>query len=91
MVQGSCLCKAVPFTAFALPSGWGVWRCRTCGSPLPMLMPGGGAYWVPAGLLDGDPGVPVAGHIFVASRAPWDEIRDGLPQWVEGIGSERLR
>ena len=50
-------------TAFALPSGWGVWRCDTCGSPVPMLMPQGGAYWVPAGLLDDDPGVPVAGHL----------------------------
>jgi hypothetical protein len=77
--------------AFALPSGWAVWRCGVCGSPLPQLMPEGGAYWVPAGLLDGDAGVRIAGHIYVDSKAPWDEIPGGTPQWVEGIGSERLR
>jgi hypothetical protein len=75
-------------TKFALPTGWGVWRCATCGSPVPMLHPGGGAYWVPAGLLDADPGVPVAGHIFVGSKAPWDEIAGSAPQRVEGFDSD---
>jgi hypothetical protein len=75
---------------FRLPSGWGVWRCSVCGSPTPMLHPGGGAYWVPAGLLDSDPGVRVAGHIFVGSKAPWDEIAGSAPQHAEGFGSKRL-
>jgi len=74
---------------FAMADGWGVWRCSVCGSPVPMLHPGGGAYWVPAGLLDSDPGVGIAAHIFVGSKAPWDEIAgDGL-QLREGFGSER--
>ena len=55
-----------------------------------MLHPGGGAYWVPAGLLDSDPGVRVAGHIFVGSMAPWDEIAGEAPRLREGFGSERL-
>lgn len=75
---------------FQLPSGWSVWRCDTCGSPVPMLHPGGGAYWVPAGLLDADPGVKVAGHIFVGSKAAWDEIAGDAPQHVDGLESERL-
>lgn len=75
---------------FRLPSGWGVWRCSACGSPTPMLHPSGGAYWVPAGLLDSDPGVRVAGHIFVGSKAPWDEIAGNAPQHTEGFGSKRL-
>jgi len=77
-------------TRFQLPDGWGPWRCGVCGSPTPMLHPGGGAYWVPAGLLDSDPGVRVAGHIFVGSKAPWDEIAGGAPQLREGFGSERI-
>jgi hypothetical protein len=77
-------------TKFALPDGWGTWRCSTCGSPLPMLHPGGGAYWVPAGLLDDDPGVRIAGHIFVGSKAPWDEIAGDAMQLRDGFGSERL-
>ena len=76
---------------FALPSGWGVWRCASCGSPVPMLHPGGGAYWVPAGLLDSDPGVVVAGHIFVGSAAPWDEIGGDAPQLEAGFDSRKLR
>jgi len=75
---------------FALPDGWGTWRCAVCGSPLPMLYPTGGAYWIPAGLLDDDPGVRIAGHIFVGSKAPWDEIAGTAPQHVDGFGSEKI-
>jgi hypothetical protein len=39
---------------------------------------------VPAGVLDDDPGVKVAGHIFVGSKAPWDEIAGSAPQFDEG-------
>lgn len=77
-------------TRFALPDGWGPSRCGVCGSPVPMLHPGGGAFWVPAGLLDSDPGVRVKAHIFVGSRAPWDEIAGDSPQLIEGFGSEQV-
>jgi hypothetical protein len=81
---------------FALPPrdgkpGWRVWRCATCGSPVPHPHVVGEAGYVPAGLLDGDPGVRVAGHIFVGSKAPWDEIADDLPQWAEGFQGERVK
>ncbi len=76
---------------FELPSGWGPWRCAICGSPLPKLRPDGGAYWIPAGLLDSDPGVRVAGHIFVDSKAPWDEVAGTAPQYSENFGSTRLK
>ena len=75
---------------FAMPDGWGPWRCSVCGSPVPKLHPGGGAYWVPVGLLDSDPGVRIAGHIFVGSKAPWDEIAGSAPQLRDGFGSEPL-
>ena len=38
----------------------------------------GGAHWVPAALLDSDPGVRVAGHSYVGSK----------PKLVEGFGSD---
>lgn len=75
---------------FELPDGWGPWRCAVCGSPTPRLHPGGGAWWVPAGLLDDDPGLRVAGHIFVGSKASWDEIAGDAPCWIEGFDGERL-
>jgi len=85
-----CISGADTLAKFALPDGWGPWRCAVCGSPVPQLHPGGGAYWVPAGLLDEDPGVAVAGHIFVDSRAPWDEIAGDARKHREGFGSETL-
>ena len=75
---------------FALASGWGPWRCSTCGSPVPKLRPDGEAYWVPAGILDSDPGVRVEGHIFVDSKAPWDEIAGSVPRFSEGFESARV-
>lgn len=78
-------------TRFSLPGGWGVCRCATCGSPVPAEHPSGGAYAVPAGLVDSDPGVRVTGHIWVGSKAPWDEIAGDAPQLVEGLVSERVR
>ena len=77
-------------TKFELPSGWGPWRCSVCGSPVPKLHPDGGAYWVPAGLLDSDPEVRVQGHIFVGSKAPWDEIADDRPKFAEGFDNKPL-
>jgi hypothetical protein len=76
---------------YAKPSGWRTTFCRRCGSPVPQLFPGGGAYWVPAGLLDDDPGVGVGGHIFVGSKAPWDEIAGSAPQYREGLPGRTAR
>lgn len=75
---------------FALPDGWGPWRCDTCGSPVPKLHPNGEAYWVPAGLLDADPGVRIRGHIFVGWKAAWDEIAGDAAQFLEGPEGERV-
>jgi hypothetical protein len=72
---------------FVLEDGWGVWRCTRCGSPTPMMHPSEGAWWVPAGLLDDDPGVGVGMHIFVGSKAPWDEIGGKAQKLSEGFGS----
>jgi hypothetical protein len=35
---------------------------------------------VPAGPLDTDPQMRPLAHIFVASKAPWFEITDSIPQ-----------
>ena len=55
---------------------WQTWFCGTCGSPLPgenddLRM------FVPAGLIsDGDEALKVIHHIWVDSKADWDEIGD---------------
>jgi len=57
--------------------------CRTCGSPLPTVMPGMDVVVAPAGNLEGDPGIRPQTHIFVGSRLPGFEISDDLPQFEE--------
>ena len=54
--------------------------CTRCGSPVPD--PDSDADWLelPAGLLEGDPGIAPDKHIFSELRAPWFEITDELPQ-----------
>jgi hypothetical protein len=51
--------------------------CKGCGSALPGD-PSAGFTFIPFGTLDTDPDVRPAFHIFVASKAPWWQISDGL-------------
>lgn len=47
--------------------------CKTCGSALPTLLNNGEVLMVPAGCLDEDIPIKPNAHIFMASRANWDE------------------
>jgi len=57
--------------------------CRVCGSNVPVLEDEGAHVIIPAGGLDDDPGVRPVVHIHAASKAPWYEITDKLPQFAE--------
>jgi len=74
---------------FTKQTGWKSTFCASCGSPLPQGIPGSAAFWVPAGLLDDDPGLVIGGHIFVGSKAAWDEIAGDAPQFEAGVGRAR--
>ena len=54
--------------------------CTACGSTVPGD-PWEGVVFLPAGCMESDPGIRPAAHIFVASKAPWYEIRDGLARF----------
>jgi len=55
--------------------------CARCGSSLPGFdSRSPEVVDVALGVLDDDPGVRPACHIFVGSKAPWYEITDDLPQ-----------
>jgi len=58
--------------------------CRHCGSTVPRVVASTGYVVVPCGGLDSAPGIPVISHIFVADKAPWFDITDGIRQW-EGL------
>ena len=57
--------------------------CSVCGSNVPVLEDEGQHVIIPAGSLDDDPIVRPVVHIHTASRAPWFEITDALPQFAE--------
>lgn len=53
--------------------------CAACGSALPFQDAAGGLLTVPAGSLDGDVGMRPQAHIFVSSKADWDDRLAELP------------
>jgi hypothetical protein len=68
--------------------------CGVCGSPIlnkydaqtrtAQLHPGAvSEYGIALATLDDDPGVRPQFNYFVASKAPWFDITDGLPQYDE--------
>jgi len=59
--------------------------CRNCGSPLPIVRRKIGVAEIPAGLVDGDPGIRPLRHIFTRTKAPWFEITDELARHDEGV------
>lgn len=59
---------------------WQGWFCRICGSPLPGANDKSRMF-VPAGLIDeGRKELRVIHHIWVGSKAAWDEIGDSGQQ-----------
>ena len=64
---------------------WQKWFCRTCGSPLPGKNDESRMF-VPAGLIsNGTEVLRVIHHIWVDSRAAWDEIGDSGQQHREAF------
>ena len=70
-------------SVFKTHADWGVCFCRLCGSTL-AGQHAGEVHGVTLGSVDGDPGVAVQMHIYVGSKAPWDEIGGTAPQYDEG-------
>ena len=63
-----------------------MWFCRTCGSPVPGKNDEARMF-VPAGLIvDGGESLKVIHHVWVNSKAPWDEIGDSGKQHREAFG-----
>ena len=56
--------------------------CSECGSSLAGTEKGK-VTAITLGTVEGDPGIKPEAHIFVGSKAQWDEINDDLPQFEE--------
>ena len=57
--------------------------CGTCGSGMPRVDSDRQIAVTPLGSLDDDPGFRPVHNIFVASKAAWYKITDGLPEYAE--------
>jgi hypothetical protein len=53
--------------------------CSTCGSALPMMQMNGQLLVVPAGSLNSEVAVRPNAHIFMSSKARWDDSLEKLP------------
>ena len=57
--------------------------CTTCGSGVPYVNRTGTALVVPAGTLEGDPGIGPVDRIFWKDRAPWYDAIAAAPAFDE--------
>jgi hypothetical protein len=90
LVAGKELIKTFDAPTVEAPPPYRQCFCGRCGCPVPFLR--GGAWFVPAGLLDDDPGIRPDKHIYVELKAPWDTIADQLPQMTrQDISAHRAR
>jgi hypothetical protein len=59
--------------------------CSNCGSLAPIHIKDKKLYWIPVGLLETDPGIPLSSHVHVASKAPWEILDEHAQRLDEGF------
>jgi len=78
-VSGQSLVRTYEAPVHSTPPGYQHAFCVVCGAPVPTVTED--IIRVPAGALDGDPGIRPQRHIFVDFKAPWFQITDDLDQF----------
>lgn len=68
---------------------WAIGFCARCGSTLCGIYQDT-VHGVTLGSVDGDPGVEIAMHLYVDSKAPWDCIGGDAPKYRENTDSETV-
>ena len=75
---------------FVTGSGFKSHFCVHCGSPQPNLTRDNTAYWVPVGLLQESEEINLAAHLYVDSKARWDQISTEAQCFAEMPDSDTL-
>jgi hypothetical protein len=70
-------------TSFVNRDGFGLRFCSQCGSTLCGIY-NGAIHGVTLGCVNGDPNIELGRHIYVGSKASWEIIAEGIPQYQEG-------
>ena len=75
-------------TSYVGNHGFGLRFCKVCGSTLCTVF-NGVIHGVTLGCVNGDPDVQLGMHIHVGSKARWETIAQGVPQFEAGppVGS----
>lgn len=71
-------------TLYENNDGFGLQFCSKCGSTLCGVF-NGTVHGITLGCVNGDPGVEIGRHIYVGSKAKWEIIPDGVPQYDESV------
>ncbi len=70
-------------TSYIGCEGFGLQFCSKCGSTLSGVY-NGVIHGVTLGCINDDPKVELCRHIYVGSKASWETIAEGVPQYEEG-------
>lgn len=73
-------------TSYISVEGFGLQFCSKCGSTLCGIYKGV-IHGITLGCINGDPKIELGKHIFVGSKARWETIPEGVPQYKEGAPS----
>jgi hypothetical protein len=71
-------------TSYVGQHGFGLQFCKVCGSTVCGIY-NGEVHGVTLGCVNGDPDIELGIHIYVGSKASWEKIPEGVPQYVEGM------
>jgi hypothetical protein len=71
-------------TSYVGQQGYGLQFCSRCGSTLCGIF-NGAVHGVTLGCINGDPQIELGRHIYVGSKASWETIADGVPQYQENV------
>lgn len=69
-------------TSYVAKHGFGLQFCSKCGSTLSGVYKGV-VHGVTLGCVNGDPEIELGRHIYVGSKASWEVIAEGVPQYEE--------
>lgn len=71
-------------TSYVSQHGFGLQFCKVCGSTVCGIY-NGEVHGVTLGCVNGDPDIELGMHIYVGSKASWEKMPDGVPQYVGGM------
>lgn len=69
-------------TSYIGQHGFGLQFCKLCGSTLTGVF-NDQVHGVTLGCVNGDPKISLSKHIYVGSKASWELISEGVPQYLE--------